>query len=185
MGHKTKVPRLFCSYAFSIIPAAQVDLCLFICNFPRHFDRPIHARCPLYTLLDWICSFLISHGTFSNEHFPWLDRFMSIHVTFHAHFAFCAPLDGRMYVGFAMLHPLGAHIQLSFHTVRVLQMGVQSDSIEQETMFNIEVFLNEVPAAAAWVEVLHSIMHTTDYLRCPCKGHGVGCLWLFLLKPKT
>ena len=34
-----------------------------------------------------------------------------------------------------------------------------------------------------YVEVLHPIMHATGYVRCPCKGHGIGCLWLLLLLP--
>ena len=25
------------------------------------------------------------------------------------------------------------------------------------------------------VEVLHSILHASSYVRCPCKGHGIGC----------
>ena len=33
-----------------------------------------------------------------------------------------------------------------------------------------------------WVEVLH-IMHASIYVRCPCKGHGMGYLWLLPLNP--
>ena len=32
-----------------------------------------------------------------------------------------------------------------------------------------------------WVEVLHPVMDASGYVRCPCKGHGVGCLWVLLL----
>ncbi len=31
-----------------------------------------------------------------------------------------------------------------------------------------------------WVDVLHPVMNASGYVRCPCKGHGVGCLRLFL-----
>ena len=36
-----------------------------------------------------------------------------------------------------------------------------------------------------WVGVLHPIMHASGYVRCPWKGHGIGRLWLLLLKPNT
>ena len=32
-----------------------------------------------------------------------------------------------------------------------------------------------------WVEVLHLELHVSGYVRCPCKGHGVGYFWLLLL----
>ena len=35
------------------------------------------------------------------------------------------------------------------------------------------------------VEVLHAIIYANGYVRCPCKGHGVGCLWFLLLMPNT
>ncbi len=35
------------------------------------------------------------------------------------------------------------------------------------------------------VEILHPVRHASGYVRCPCKRHGVGCLWLLLLKPNT
>ncbi len=34
-----------------------------------------------------------------------------------------------------------------------------------------------------WIELLHHVMHTSCYVRCPCKGHGVGCLWILRKKP--
>ncbi len=36
-----------------------------------------------------------------------------------------------------------------------------------------------------WVEVLHHAMCNSGYLRCSCKDHEVGCLWIVLLKPNT
>ena len=30
---------------------------------------------------------------------------------------------------------------------------------------------------------LTSCEHASSYMRCPCKGHGIGCLWLLLPKP--
>ena len=35
-----------------------------------------------------------------------------------------------------------------------------------------------------WV-VLHPEIHAGGNVRCPCKGHGVGCLWPLLQKPNT
>ena len=35
------------------------------------------------------------------------------------------------------------------------------------------------------VEVLHPVMYASSYVRYPCKGYGVGCLYLLLLMPKT
>ena len=35
-----------------------------------------------------------------------------------------------------------------------------------------------------WVEVFHPVMHASVYVRCPYKGHGVGCMW-HLLRPMT
>ena len=32
---------------------------------------------------------------------------------------------------------------------------------------------------------LTSHEHASAYMRCPCKGHGVGCLWLLPPKPNT
>ncbi len=32
---------------------------------------------------------------------------------------------------------------------------------------------------------LSSCQLASSYMRCPCKGHGVGCSWLLLLKSKT
>ena len=27
-------------------------------------------------------------------------------------------------------------------------------------------------------EVLHCVLHVSGYVRCLCKGHAMGCLWL-------
>ena len=31
------------------------------------------------------------------------------------------------------------------------------------------------------MKVIHPEMHGSSYMRRPCKGHGVGCMWLLLL----
>ncbi len=34
-----------------------------------------------------------------------------------------------------------------------------------------------------WVRVLTSREHASGYMRRPCNGHEMGCLWLLLSKP--
>ncbi len=52
------------------------------------------------------------------------------------------------------------NLQLEF---KMCVLGVQNNSSVQ---------------VADQVHILHPVMHDCGYVRCPCKEHGVGCLWL-------
>ena len=47
-------------------------------------------------------------------------------------------------------------------TKAILQLGAHQPR-------NYELYIS-----IDWVDVLHPVMHTSSYMRCTCKGHGVG-----------
>ncbi len=103
---------------------------------------------------------------------------------FHTHFtiaieiswgAFCEPRVHKASLLTWLLNKLALGVKFA---IQIYDELTNMTNIWRSTQLTQEDFID-------LTEVLYPVIHASNHVRCQCKRHGVGFLWLLLLKPKT